>query len=217
MHIYLHNFLAIYIPSPHGAHIETIYKYSLPSWLYTRFWFRPRPSPSSTRLLSLPIRRDLFPNIIIIIITIIIIVESSNNRLTIFDSSTVGFPNSRLFLPLEGHIPNNMNMLIIHLSMLDIDDIQRFHDGLTSANPSPDQQTRESPQNHTTIGTKTSSSGMASSLCYKGERSFSNMSRISYGIQMPSLISRTDALLQILKSFHDACTSILLASTHSKV
>ena len=36
-------------------------------------------SPSSTRLLSLPIRSDLFPNIIIIITIIIIIVEFSNS------------------------------------------------------------------------------------------------------------------------------------------
>ena len=172
--MYLHNFLAIYIPSPHVAHIETIYKYSLPSWLYTRFvlvsmvvgssvrfllasshlaraarpihlflpqlvWFcAPRPSwstcllnrpfsaslllwlwrlstllflhefrvwglqlqspelaiynysPSSTRLLSLPIRSDLFPNIIIIITIIIITVESLFSTLRQSAFRTVG-------------------------------------------------------------------------------------------------------------------------------
>ena len=54
--------MAIYIHGPRGAHIQTIYNYSLPSWPYSRFRFRPRPSSSSTRLLSLPIRRDVYPN-----------------------------------------------------------------------------------------------------------------------------------------------------------
>ena len=33
-YIYLRNFLVIYIHSPHGVRTKTIYKYSLPSWLF---------------------------------------------------------------------------------------------------------------------------------------------------------------------------------------
>ena len=53
----------------------------------------------------LTIRSDMFPNIIITITIIVITIEFSNSRITVFDPSIVGFPNSRLFLPLEGHIP----------------------------------------------------------------------------------------------------------------
>ena len=41
--MYLRNFLPIYIRSPHGAPIKTIYKYSPLCWLCTLFRFWPRP------------------------------------------------------------------------------------------------------------------------------------------------------------------------------